>query len=224
MTMLLGIIATSLTLVVAIYSAVQDRLPMRYKAMIIIASVATMAQSVRAVSEQHTFEKQVLGGDSYVYLTFEDLDESSSKFIMRQDGEEYPVYDVYVEIYDVRKFTGMRTRDPREFAKRMQYVQRSVFGPETVTSVLNNFHPSDCYGYWLAVTQQRNGPVMSLINARKLRNKWESSTRVFSMDDEQSLIREYPSQGWDTQSAWPTVSLQGGGINFRTPEQSCVDE
>jgi hypothetical protein len=185
--------------------------------------VATIAATVWSEAEQRTFENYLLGGESYVYVTFESLDDSSSKFVVRHSGERYPVYDVSIDVFDIRRFEGINTRDPREFATRMQSIQRSAFGPRMATSMLNNFHPADCYGYWIAATQQRNGPVMSVIQARKIDGRWQSATRVYSMDSEQRLIKEYATKPWNDAYPWPVITIrEPGNFHSKTPTVKCT--
>jgi hypothetical protein len=222
MTLAFGIISAVLALIVTVYLAKQDKLPGRYLAMLVGSAIAAIAGTVWSEAEQRTFEDYLLGGESYVYVTFEALDESSSKFVLRHSGERNPVYDLFVDIFDIRKFEGINTRDPREFAKRMQSVQRSAFGPEMATSVLNNFHPVYCYGYWAALTQQRNGPVVSVIQARIIAGKWESATRVYSMESQQKLVKEYTTDGWRNPSEWPVVTFKAAGSFYsKTPTLKC---
>jgi hypothetical protein len=220
--LLLGAVAAVATLVVALYSGKQDKLPKSYQLLLWVATIATVAQGFRIEAEQAAFEKRVLGGDSYVYPIFEALGDDASKFLLKHGGEEFPVYDLSMEIFDMRKFRGS-TRDPRDWIKHTQRADRSVFGPNTHVSLLNNLHPTDCYGYWAAVTTQRNGRMISVVQARKVAGGWVTATRVFITDgNRQTFVREYAGEGWDVSSDWPTAEVQGGDLVFRNPERVCT--
>lgn len=223
MPLALGIISAILTVIVAIAS--QKELSLWHRWTLIVATIATIAGSIWSASEQQTFEKYVLGGNSYVYVTFESVGDDASKFVLNFDGEKYPIYDFSLELYDMRKFSNISTNDPRVIGAGIQKIERSVFAPQMAVSMLNNFHPTDCFGYWMAVSQQRNRRVMSVIQARKFGEKWESSTRVYSMDDKTTFIKEYSTPRWDHAIEWPQVNIsEAGEVDFTTPTVNCAEE
>lgn len=220
--LLLGGVAAVATLVVALYSGGKDKLPKSYQLLLWVATIATVAQAFRIEAEQTTFEKRVLGGQGYVYPLFEALGDDASKFLLKHGGEEFPVYDLSIEIFDMRRFRG-NTRDPRDWIKHTQRLERSVFGPNTHVSLLSKLHPTDCYGYWAAVTTQRNRKVISVVQARKIAGKWVSATRVFDADGNQhSLVKEYAGEGWNGSSDWPRAEMQRGVLIFHSPARVCT--
>ncbi len=222
MALTIGLLAALLTAVVAIYTARKEGFTVRHTVMLGIAAILAAIATAMSWAEQQTFEKYVLGGDSYVYVIFESLDETASKFVLHHDGDEFPAYDVSIEIFDLRKFVGVNTNDPRVFGRDVQKIERAVFPPDMATSMLNSQHPTDCYGYWLAVTRQRKNSIMSLIQARRIDGTWQSATRVLTMDDQQRIIGEYSTDGWDANSGWPTITVRGpGSYHTNVPTLTC---
>jgi hypothetical protein len=150
------------------------------------------------------------------------VDGSASKFDLSHAGDEFSVHDVRVEIYDMRKFTGINTNDPRKITAGMVAVDRNVFSPRTKAGVLNKTHPADCYGYWAAMSYQRNQDVVSLISARLVDGKWESMTRVLTMDANPRELKRVSTPGWLQSFSQAAVTIkEPGSFRFTAPTVSC---
>lgn len=189
---LLSLAGALITLWVAVYAAKKDRYPTKYVVALVAAALCSMGGFAWAAAQASFYQEYLVGGDSYVYLKFEDLGEDQSKFVLHHSSTlghsgDFPVYDVAITLIDALKAKGRKIKDPAEIQSISQALEKAVLTKDMATSWRNDSHPTTCEAFYVALIHGRNRSVVQVMQLAKVGGRWLYASRIHEYRESQEL-------------------------------------
>jgi len=175
---LFSLIGGLITLVTAIIVSRKDDLPLYYQILLFIAAILTLGGSWWGAAEQLYFQEYVTGGDSYVYLTFEDEKDGYYCWHINHKGE-FPVYDVDITIRNLNKFRDIDSRkiyDGILATRNMDTI--NVVRKESHRRIQNLYKLEDSPCVFVIWINSRNRNLEQVVSLQKVGEEWKCAYLV----------------------------------------------
>lgn len=177
---LFSLIGGLLTLIAAIIAARADNMSRFYVMLLFLASILTLGGFWWGAAEQQYFQKYVTGGDSYAYLTFQDLRDGHYHWKINHKGK-YPVYDVIFSIQDLGKKQEVDLRDPMQRIDAVRDIDTIAVVTKDIRGYIPNFYKlKDSPKVFIIYIDARNRSIDQFVEVRKVGDEWKSAYMIFN--------------------------------------------
>ncbi len=185
--------------------------------------IILLANLISGLSEdsyrEHT-ESLLTGGDSFVYLDFQQTDRRSTSFPVRHVGQ-YPVYDVKIDLQNVQ--THMGTNNALLRSVRRQTPDFPAYTKDSNRSLPNIYLPEEENAEYTIHIHSRNKTILQLMQILFHEGRWIPAYRVYDLGDNSAILYEFVGDGFPVNESgeipWFTFSRDSkNSITYVLPD------